>query len=121
MAYLYIAGTVLLTTYGQLVIKHQINAVGEVPTGGDLLPFLVTDVLFRPLVLSGFFAALLASLCWMAALTKLDLSTAYPFMSLNFLLVGFLAVPLFGDSIGVGKVIGLVLICSGIIAIGSAG
>jgi drug/metabolite transporter (DMT)-like permease len=121
MAYIYIAGTVLLTTYGQLVIKREINQIGEFPSGPDLLLFLISDVLFRPLVISGFAAALAASLCWMAALTKLDLSTAYPFMSLNFVLVGLLAVPLFGDTFGASKVIGLLLISAGLFAIGSAG
>ncbi|MGI9594550.1 MAG: EamA family transporter [Acidimicrobiales bacterium] len=119
MAYFYIAATVLLTTYGQLVIKREINRVGEVPTGGDLIPFLVTDVLFRPMVISGFVAALLASLAWMAALTKLDLSNAYPFMSLNFVLVGLLAVPLFGDTFGTPKIIGLTLISIGLVVIGA--
>ena len=119
MAYVYIAATVLLTTYGQLIIKREINSVGEVPGGRELMPFLVTDVLFRPLVITGFAAALLASLSWMAALTKLDLSVAYPFMSLNFVLVGLLAVPLFGDTFGLGKVVGLVLICAGLVAIGT--
>ena len=64
----------------------------------------------------GFFAFL----CWMAAMTKFDLSYAYPFMSLSFLLVLVLSVALFHEPLTISKVVGVGFIVAGII-IGSRG
>lgn len=68
-----------------------------------------------PWLLSGFAAAFVASLFWMAAMTRFELSFAYPFMSLSFVLVFFLSVFIFGEAFTWGKVLGLALIIAGII------
>jgi len=80
----------------------------------EKLMFLA-KALLDPFIISGFIAAFVASLFWMAAMTKLELSTAYPFMSLAFVLVLLLSALLFREPITVGKVLGMALICAGII------
>ena len=60
-------------------------------------------------------AAFLASLCWMLAMSRLELSRAYPFMALNFLLVGLLAVPLFNEALTRPKVVGLFFVVLGLV------
>lgn len=113
--YLYIACTILLTVYGQLVIKWRMDFLGKLPEGftGKLV-FLV-KALFDPYIFSSFFAAFLASLTWMAAVTKFEISYAYPFMSLAFVLVLIFSYVLFNESLTIPKVLGLVLIIVGII------
>jgi uncharacterized membrane protein len=74
----------------------------------------------NPWVLSGFLAAFAASLAWMAAMTKLELSHAYPFMSLNFVFVIILSSLLFQETITLPKIVGLGLIILGIV-VGSRG
>ena len=107
--------TILLTTYGQLVIKWQVMKPVEAPFQvlNGWPPLLL--MLLRPWVISALVAAFLASLCWMVAMSKLELSRAYPFMALNFLLVGFLAVPLFGEVLTRPKIIGLVFVVIGLV------
>jgi multidrug transporter EmrE-like cation transporter len=115
MGYVYIAMTILLTVYGQVVLKWQVTLSGSMPSGsGDKAAFLFS-LLLRPWVLSGFAAAFLASIAWMAAMTKFDLSYAYPFMSLNFVLVLLLSGFLFHEPLSTPKLIGLALIMLGII------
>jgi len=114
MAYLYIFGTVAFTVYGQLVLKWRIVRYGELPGPFlDKLQFLF-NVLVDPFILSGFAAAFVASFFWMAAMTKFDVSFAYPFMSVAFVLVLLLSVLLFKEPLTWQKVIGLLLICCGI-------
>jgi multidrug transporter EmrE-like cation transporter len=120
MDYLYILGTVFFTTYGQLVLKWQIAASGALPVDfvGKLL-FLMR--LFKNFwVVSAFVCALLAALCWMAALSKFELSYAYPFMSLSFVIVLVLSNMFFNEPINAAKVFGIILIVVGI-TIGSKG
>jgi multidrug transporter EmrE-like cation transporter len=120
MAYIYILFTILLTVYGQLSIKWQVNLAGEFPEQTvDKILFL-WRLLLNPWVISSFASAFLASLTWMAALTKFNLSFAYPFMSLSFVLVMVFSFFLFYEPITVPKAVGMGLIVAGII-IGSQG
>lgn len=111
--YLYIFATIGFTIYGQLILKWRIAKLGVLPAGsGEKLKFLLL-LLVDPAIFSGFLSAFLASLAWMAAMTKFDLSHAYPFMSLNFAIVLFLSVWLLGEPMSAPKVIGVALIMLG--------
>jgi multidrug transporter EmrE-like cation transporter len=120
MGHLYIALTVLLTVYGQIVIKWQVSHAGVLPALAKAKIFFILDLLTNPWILSGFAAAFLAALSWMAAMSKFPLSYAYPFMSLAFVLVLFLSALLFKEAITLPKVLGMGLIVAGII-VGSQG
>jgi multidrug transporter EmrE-like cation transporter len=120
MSYLYIAITVILTVYGQLIIKWQATLAGNLPEGGGDKLFFLLRLVLNPWVASGLFAAFLASLTWMAAMTKLPLSHAYPFMSLAFVLVMFLSAFIFHEPLTWAKAIGMACIVAGIV-IGSQG
>jgi multidrug transporter EmrE-like cation transporter len=51
----------------------------------------------------------------MAAVSRFEISRIYPFMALNFLIVGIAAVPLFGETLTLSKVAGLVLVVLGLL------
>ncbi|NPC55776.1 EamA family transporter [Caenimonas soli] len=113
--YLYIAATMGFTVYGQLILKWRIAHFGSMPVEhGKKLGFLL-NLLLDPLIFSGFAAAFLASLAWMAAMTKFDLSHAYPFMSLNFVLVVLLSGWLLSEPLSLQKLVGVTLIVAGTI------
>lgn len=57
----------------------------------------------------------MAFLCWMAAMTKFELSYAYPFVSASFVLVLILSVVLLRETLTFPKVVGVALIVAGII------
>jgi len=115
MGYLYIAATVLLTVYGQMVLKWQVGLAGPLPDASAEKLLFLLRMLMNPWVLSGFCAAFLASLAWMAAMTKFQLSYAYPFMSLSFVLVLFLSGLFFREPVTVVKLLGVCLIVLGIV------
>jgi len=115
MGYFYIFGTIAFTVYGQLILKWKIDQFGSLPEPfWDRITFLL-QLLLNPWILSGFFAAFLAALSWMAAMTKFDISYAYPFMSLSFVLVFILSAFLFGEPVSFQKIMGFALIVLGII------
>ncbi|WP_430810977.1 MULTISPECIES: EamA family transporter [unclassified Carboxylicivirga] len=115
MGYLYIFGCILFTVYGQLALKWRMNLKGQLPEQLTDKLFFMAKLFLDPWLLSGFAAAFVASLFWMAAMTKFEISFAYPFMSLAFVLVLLLSVGIFGESFTWGKVAGLLLIIAGII------
>ena len=118
MRYLYIAGTILFTVYGQIILKWRINYLGWSMTDGNLFEKIICylKLLFDPFILSGFIAAFLASISWTLAMTKFELTSAYPFMSLSPAIVFILGIFFLNEAFTIGKLIGLVLIILGIIA-----
>jgi drug/metabolite transporter (DMT)-like permease len=120
MSYVYLASSILLMVYCQLVLKWQVMGAGDFPADpADKVRFLAR-LLLNPWVLSALAAAFLAALTWMAALTRLDLSHAYPVMSLSFVLVVLASAWLLHEPLTVLKIAGVALICLGV-AVGSQG
>ena len=113
MNYFYIVFTILLTVFGQLAIKWQVSQAGPLPLATqDKLSFLL-DLLINPWIIAAFAAAFLASISWMGAMTKFPLSHAYPFMSMNFVIVLLLSAWLFNEPVSMTKIVGIALICIG--------
>ena len=111
--YLYIVATIGFTVYGQIILKWRITKYGLLPEDlTEKLKFLIS-LFFDPVIISGFAAAFMASLAWMAAMTKFELGHAYPFMSLNFVVVLLLSGWLLNESVTLQKILGVGLIVLG--------
>jgi undecaprenyl phosphate-alpha-L-ara4N flippase subunit ArnF len=117
IGYLYIAGTLFFTIYGQIIIKWRFNNLAfRLPESGfNNKLFSLLKILFDPYIFSGFVAAFIASLFWMAAMSKLEITKAYPFMSLAPVLVFIIGVAFLNEEFTWGKVLGLILIALGLI------
>ncbi len=115
MKYLAIAITLIAVTYGQLAIKYAMSGVGPMPTEnpGAMIAFFL-KALVNPWVISGLGAAVLAALAWMAALSRFELSTVYPILSLNFVLVPVASMLIFKEPVSITKIAGMALICLGV-------
>lgn len=112
-----IALTLLFTIYGQLVLKWQMGMAGPLPAGGlEKLIFLLRQLL-NPWILSGYVSALLASVAWMAAMTRFDLGYAYPFMSLAFILVMAFGIVFLGEALSPAKFAGTLMVVAGLVII----
>jgi len=117
MKYLYIAGTLLFTVYGQMILKWRISDLRfSLPESGIMAKFIaLMRLIFDPYILSGFLAAFIASLFWIGAMSKFEITQAYPFMSLAPAIVFILGICLLGETFTIGKVVGLLLIIIGTI------
>jgi drug/metabolite transporter (DMT)-like permease len=115
MGYLYILAAVLFVGIGQLFIKWRISQFPPLPT--DLWNksiFLIGSV-FDPYVFGGFFGAFIGSLCWIAAMTQLNVSQAYPVFVCSLLIFITLGgVILFGEHITITQIIAIVFLTIGL-------
>lgn len=117
LAHLYLAMTIALSVYSQMIMKWRISgrfAGLKIPEG--VWPKVVTlfTVLFDPFVFSGLAATFVSGLCWMVTMSKLEIGYAYPFTSLGFVLVVLLSHFLFGESLDAWRMCGVLLIVAGI-------
>jgi multidrug transporter EmrE-like cation transporter len=115
MSWVFVATTILLTVYGQLIVKWQVNNAGDFPSSAGAQISFLLRLLLNPWIMSALAAAALAAISWMAAMTKLELSKAYPFVGASFVLVVILSAVFFAERLNGPKVIGVCLVALGII------
>ena len=115
MSHFYIFLTILLTVYGQIVIKWQASLAGTLPSAPIEKVWFLFHLLLNPWILSGLVSAFLAAISWMAAMTKFQLSYAYPFTGLSFVLVLLAGAFIFREPIALPRLIGTGLVIAGII------
>jgi len=115
--HIYILLTLAFTVYGQLVLKWQIGQAGPMPADGLAKLLFLFKQLLNPWIISGFVSAFLASLAWMAAMTRFELNYAYPFMSLAFVIVMVFSVLFLGELLTWQRVLGTLLVMGGLVVI----
>ncbi len=114
-SYIMVLMTILFGVYGQLILKSRVLRAGAFPVDLQDKLFFILKLFLDPWVISAFVGAFLASLCWMAAMTRLPLSKAYPFTSLTFVMILILSSVFFNEPITLTKVLGLAFIICGIV------
>jgi len=107
---LYIA----LTTASQLIMRWQVTAAA--PSAGSRFGFIVS-MLLTPWVWAAILATFLAGLAWMLALTRFELTYAFPFTGVTFALILVAGAFLFGEHVGPGRIAGTLLVLLGLIVI----
>jgi multidrug transporter EmrE-like cation transporter len=112
--YAYVAATVILTVYGQLVYKWIADDAGSFPSGAGARVDYVLRLVLDPWMITVGVATLGAAVTWFLALKQLELSEAYPFMGLSFVGVLLLSGVLFGEAVTFWKSLGVALICAGV-------
>ncbi len=115
--YFYIFFTIFFTVYGQLILKWRIEKFGDLPETIEKKIIFLTKILFDPWIFSGLLAAFIASFFWMAAMTKFELSYAYPFTALAYVFILLFSVFMLHESLNWYKAIGVLFIIAGIIIV----
>lgn len=113
----YIVSTIIFTVYSQLVMRWQVSQAGELPVDFMGKVGFVGQLFLNPWIFSSITATLLAGISWMLAMSRFEISYAYPWISLNFVLMLALGVLLFGETFSFLKMLGTLLIIAGIIVI----
>jgi drug/metabolite transporter (DMT)-like permease len=93
-----------------------VSQPGAAEAATGLLP-LLNVILRSPLVLLGLLLYGIGALSWIAVLSRLDLSTAYPFLALNFILVTLSAQIFLGETVPGLRWLGVLVICTGILLV----
>ena len=114
----YLLLAISLGVVSQLIIKWQMSVFyfDDYETWQDKFA-LAFSMLLNPYIIIALVLTLLAGVIWMIAMTKFEISYAYPFTLLGLVLVTIFSVVFFGESINIYKLIGIVFIILGIVVI----
>jgi multidrug transporter EmrE-like cation transporter len=110
---LLILASVFLNASAQLFMRKGMLRIGPISFSFfslTLIGKLCTNIY---LILS-IACYVLSALLWMAVLSKVDVSLAYPFLSIGFIIVLIMGHFLFGEQITWFKIVGIAFVCVGI-------
>ena len=113
--FLLILAGVLLNAGAQLLLKAGVGPLG--PIGLDaasLLPTLLRVLQQWP-ILAGLACYVVSVGFWIVALSRVDVSLAYPMLSLGYVVNAVAAWWLFGEALGPMRFAGIVLILAGVL------
>lgn len=108
-----ILAAIFLAVIGQILVKKGLNSFGQIDFSSGLIRNFVR-IYLSPMVLIGTFIYLSSAFFWIYALTKVDLSFAFPFLSLSYVLIILASWLLLGESIPLLRWIGVIVICIGV-------
>jgi multidrug transporter EmrE-like cation transporter len=103
---------VILNSAGALLIKQKLFQIGEFSSENLATSWRFFVSLFSSLqVWGGLLAIFISALAWIIALSKMELSVAYPVaIGLNFLIIMTFSVLVNGEPLTVNKMVGVGLI-----------
>lgn len=105
--------SILAGSLGQVCLKKGMSAIGGISVSGILQR--PTAVATNPWVVGGFLLYAASFALWLAVLSKVELSKAYPMVSLGYLVTFLLGVAMFGESVSALKCCGLALVAGGVV------
>jgi len=115
----YIILAAFFTALSQLILKYQINLIPDFPQGLQIAPFVFKLIFTNVWIMTCVVSTICASLCWIGAVSKFQLSMAFPYFSgLTFVVVTGVSIFLFSDVVSWYKIAGIVMILAGILVIG---
>ena len=108
---------VSLNACAQLLLKAGVNAVGHFDfTPANILPVGLKIATQWPII-GGLACYVLSVVVWIVGLSRVDVSIAYPMLSLGYVVNALAAWWLFGEIIGPLRVAGILLILAGVFLI----
>lgn len=107
--------SVLISVVGQILLKKGMLQVGkfEFSAVANILPQFI-KAFSNPWVLAGFLFYFLSSLFWIIALSKVDLSVAYPLLSCGYILVLLASWLFFNEPVTAIRWLGVLIIMAGV-------
>ena len=117
IAIIYILISVVTSTVGQLLLKIGMNNMGSITLSSNQFLSTSWKMATNPHVFIGLVIYLAGTIFWLAALSRVDLSYAYPFASLSYVVMLVASWMMFDEKITLGRFLGTVVIGIGVLLI----
>ena len=114
---LVIGCALMLNVVGQTLLKYGMGAMGPLQISAANLPQIVWQMAFSPYVIGGMLVYAVATFFWLVTLSRVDLSVAYPSLSLTQVLVLGVAWLILREEISPMRVAGVLVICFGMLLV----
>jgi len=112
---------VFLNALGQLLLKAGTNAVGRFEFVPDNIMPVATRIVAEPHIVAGVFCYGVSLIVWIMGLSRVEVSVAYPLLSLGYVINAAAAWYLFGEAFTLARFAGIGFIIVGVCLIARSG
>ncbi len=109
--YLNLFISIIMGVSAQILMKYGMESVGHI---NNLFSIKIIYMFLNIFVLSGIISYLISMFFWINVLSKIDLSAAYPFVSIGIILTVLLAAVMLSEKITVQRWVGIFIIIIGV-------
>lgn len=117
----FILFTVLTNAAAQVSLKYGMMQLGTLSFAGTNPVLKLLQIVFSPFVFIGLCIFVISMASHLFVLSKVELSFAYPFLSLAYVVVAVIAYFLFHEDLNALRIGGIALICVGTVLIAQGG
>lgn len=112
-AFILLIIAIVLSTFGEVLLKAGVNRVEAI----TLSPASLLRAFLQWQVLAGFILLFGGSLFWLAVLSRVHLSIAYPLLAIGYILTTLWALIFLKEPVPASRWLGIGAICSGIVLV----
>ena len=112
---------VLLNAAAQLMLKAGANRVGPVAIDSAALMSAARELAFSLPIAGGIACYVVSVLVWIIALTRVEVSIAYPMLSIGYVVNAVAAWMLFGEQLTPLRLVGILVIILGVYLLAASG
>jgi len=105
---------VLLNAAAQLLLKAGTNAVGQFEFSAQNIVPVGMKLALEPHIAGGVACYVVSLVVWIMGLSRIEVSIAYPMLSIGYVLNAAAAWYLFGESLTAQKLLGIAFIVAGV-------
>jgi multidrug transporter EmrE-like cation transporter len=105
---------VLLNAAAQLCSKQGMRQVGHFAFSLNNLAPIGFKVALNPFVFAGLTCYVVSVVVWLLALSRVEVSYAYPLLSVGYVVTAFAGQLFFGEALGPMRWAGILVICLGV-------
>lgn len=114
ISFLLVLAGVLLNAAAQLLLKAGTNAVGHFEFSAQNILPVGMKLAFEPHILGGLGCYVVSVVVWIMALSRVEVSIAYPMLSIGYVVNALAAWYLFGEALGALRLTGIGFIIVGV-------
>jgi multidrug transporter EmrE-like cation transporter len=105
---------VMLNAVAQLALKQGMRTIGSFAFCCDNLTRIAGAVLTCPYILAGLFCYVVSVAVWLLVLSRVEVSFAYPLLSLGYIVTALAGWRFFGENLSLCRWSGIIIICIGV-------
>jgi multidrug transporter EmrE-like cation transporter len=114
LSFALVLGGVLLNAAAQLLLKAGASGLSNVALTLANAPLIAQRIIFSPPIWGGLVCYGISVVLWIVALTRVDVSVAYPMLSIGYVVTAVAAWWLFGEQLSVTRLCGIGAVIVGV-------
>lgn len=116
-AFLFIITGVLLNAIAQLSLKASVSEMGAISVSMSTAWPVALRLMSEPWLWVGLMCYGVSVIVWILALSRVDVTIAYPMLSIGYIVNALAAWAMLGEVLGPGRIVGIGIITVGVIVL----